>query len=350
MANETFSLLVLDQEFMPIYPISKFSAFIWVTSYYEAGEVQLELPWEPETYANLKVGYYLYLRGETELGVIETIGLTFDAADKSLRKIVVKGKTLSYLLARRIIWDSWGSDEEQDLQEMILGLVDTQIVNPSDENRKISFFKTKVNEEFPSIMVTYSGKGENLYETVQETCETELVGFKATFDNVANEVEFSLYKGVDRSYDQEENPPVIFSSSFENIGATRYALDTTEYKSIALVVGGNDGGSSAEMVVGFMDVTGVERREMYIKSSETSQALIESEAKEKLAKVNQLQTVDAEFDANKQFKYGKDFFVGDIVQLVTDFGLDAKALITNFCRSWSEDGYEEIPTFRVLEE
>lgn len=298
--------------------------------------------------------------------VIETIGLTYDVADRSKRKIVVKGRTLSSLLERRIVWGNWYASNS-NVQSFVLSQVNTALGVSASDARKVSYFRTRVNSDLlngPNFSAT--GYGNNLYELVQAICETYEVGFRAVYEEDEDLVYFELYRGIDRSYDQESVPPVIFSSSFENLGPTRYALDTTEYKTIALATGGeetwtdnggtpNDPDDDVEikdktvMTVGATTITGLNRREMYVSSSETEPDAIANAAMEQLAKVNTLETMDAELDASRQFIFGRDFFVGDIVQVMTDFGLDAKARVTGFIMSWGTDGYQEVPTFKILE-
>ncbi len=346
----TFSLLVLDKNFLAIYPISKFNAFIWTIKYWECGDFQLEVPWDPKPWQYLKVGYYLYLRGQDEIMIIERIGLTYDAADKSKRKIVVKGRTPSSLLTRRIVWGAWGSETATNLQTMLLNLVDGALVNPSDYKRKIPFFRTKTNSGVAGLSVAASGYGDNLYSLVNMVCETYEIGFRSNYVDEEGLVYFELFKGNDRSYSQTTFPPVIFSSSFENLGPTRYALDVTEYKTIALASGREEEGDKTTVVVGSTGLSGLNRYEMYVSTNEVDPNLIAEAAMQKLAKVNALTTLDAELDASRQFIFGRDFYIGDVVQIVTDFGLDAKARVTEFTMCWDETGYTEVPVFKVLEE
>ncbi len=48
---------------------------------------------------------------------------------------------------------------------------------------------------------------------------------------------FELYAGFDRSYDQTENPYVIFSPKFENIINSNYIESKASLKTVTLVGG-----------------------------------------------------------------------------------------------------------------
>ena len=52
--------------------------------------------------------------------------------------------------------------------------------------------------------------------------------------------------------------------------------------------------------------------------------------------------------ASTIFKYGRDFFIGDIVQIRNEFGMEAQARIKEFIRSCDSTGYKEYPTFTLI--
>ena len=82
--------------------------------------------------------------------------------------------------------------------------------------------------------------GDNLLEVVQELCKTYGYGFKITM-NDSGLLEFVLYKGVDRSYKQNENPYIVFSSEFDNLINTEYEYDKTNHRNVALIGGEGEG-------------------------------------------------------------------------------------------------------------
>lgn len=348
MGNLYFTAFALNSKFDAIWPLDTFSAFVWVDRYWAAGEFQLEVPWNVGTYEYLKVGNYLYFKESDQLMIIDKRGLTYDSADRSSRRIVVKGRNLSSLLDRRIIWGEW-SFSKADFQSSIIQLIRNNVTNPSDTRRRIDILSLKTNSNYPKESFTSGGYGDNLYDVVSDSCESFGTGFKVVYDDSLRTNTFQLYKGEDRSYEQTKNIPVIFSSAYENLGPCRFALDTTDYKTVALARGGEDDGHTT-VEVGALSLTGLDRREMYVSASATEPEGIAQKAMEQLAKVNTLETLDAELDSKRQFLYNRDYFIGDIVQVITDFGLDARARVIEFARSWDESGYQEVPTFKILKE
>lgn len=209
--SQSFTAFVLNTNFIAIWPLDRFTAFIWTEAYWEASDFQLETPWDIRAYAALKVGNYLYLRESDQLMIIETIGITYDVADKGNRKIVAKGRALSSLIERRIVWGPW-SFSNANFQTSMLSLINSNVVNPTDSRRKISILSYLEQGGLGSLAFNGEGYGDNLYELIQSGSEMFEIGFKVIFidgDSPINR--FIFYKGVDRSYDQSSVPPVIFS-------------------------------------------------------------------------------------------------------------------------------------------
>ena len=50
------------------------------------------------------------------------------------------------------------------------------------------------------------------------------------------------------------------------------------------------------------------------------------------------------------FSYGKDFFLGDVVQIADDEGVESKSRVEEIVRSHNKEGYDVYPTFTILKE
>ena len=109
--------------------------------------------------------------------------------------------------------------------------------------------------------------GDNLYEIVNALCVANNIGFKITV-NSSNQFVFKLYAGKDRSYDQFDNPYVVFSPNFDNILNTNYMESKSSLKNVTLV--GGEGEGSARKYTGVGDTSGLERREMFTDARDLS--------------------------------------------------------------------------------
>jgi len=55
-------------------------------------------------------------------------------------------------------------------------------------------------------------------------------------------------------------------------------------------------------------------------------------------------------ETSQLFKYGEDFFMGDIVQVENEYDVKGTARVIELIRSQDENGYSEYPTFDEIEQ
>ena len=58
---------------------------------------------------------------------------------------------------------------------------------------------------------------------------------------------------------------------------------------------------------------------------------------------------EAEVDPNVMYVYKKDYFVGDIVQIVDKYGIEGRAYISEYVCSCDESGTAAYPTFMIIQ-
>ena len=104
---------------------------------------------------------------------------------------------------------------------------------------------------------------------LKEVCTAYGIGWDIYIEN--RKFVFDLYKGADRSYNQMENPYVIFSPEYDNLLESDYVYAKERYKNVALVAGEGEGSGRAKTAVG--DASGLDRYEMFVdafRKAETS--------------------------------------------------------------------------------
>lgn len=136
---------------------------------------------------------------------------------------------------------------------------------------------------------------------------------------------FSIVRGADRSSENaasESIQPAIFSASFGNIVSLSLEQDSSDYKN-AIYVEGSDG-----TVVEVDQSGGGERREYYRKASDIApskfadntayEAALRNRGAETLAKYPKGFYVFAESDTDALPRYGTDYAIGDICDVVDE--------------------------------
>lgn len=348
MERDFFELLVLNPNFETIKNIDTLKSLIWTDRYYGAGDFEIYTPVNLELMSFLQQDYYLWRKGSEHLMLIESMEIECDIEEGD--HLIVTGKSLEFILDRRIVWEQ--TILTGNFQNAVQTLLNENVISPAIEDRKISNFIFEPSTDPNILSLTVDAqieRGINLYEAVLVLCFERGVGFKITLSD--DKFIFRLYKGEDRSYDQSNNPYVVFSSNFENLMNSNYIETKTNLRTVTLI----DGEEKSTVVGG---ESGLSRREMYTDAKsiyrtvdgvtltdEEYLAQLEQRGSEALSEHSLSTSFDGELDSATTYKYGKDFFLGDLVQVSNEYGIEAKTRVIEMIYSQDLSGLKEYPTF-----
>ena len=79
-------------------------------------------------------------------------------------------------------------------------------------------------------------------------------------------------------------------------------------------------------------------------------AQLQQRGKEKLAENTDVTSFEGQVETTVMFRYGEDFFNGDVVQIANEYGHETKARIVEIVMSEDEDGNSVYPTFKTIEQ
>lgn len=350
-------LIVLNKNLDAVTIIDIYESFIWTDRYYECGDFELYTSLRKELLNYLKKDYYIQNLDSDHVMIIEDLLIKTDSEDGA--HLTVAGRSLESILTRRIIWGKRAISG--NLQDGIHTLLNECIINPSDPSRKIDNFIFEASDDHAITELTISAQytGDNLYDVISAICREHGIGFKVTLNDNKQFV-FKLYAGADRSYDQMGNPYVVFSPNFENLLNSNYAESKSSYKNVTLV--GGQGEDSDRVYVTVGSATGLDRRELFTNASDISSevngqtidansyaAQLTQRGNEKLEEYTESTSFEGEAETTFMFKYGIDFFNGDIVQVANEYGHESPARIIEVVRSEDENGFSVYPTFKYKE-
>jgi hypothetical protein len=349
-------LTILNTNLDAILPIDTYKSFIWTDRYYSYGDFELYTAISEDIIKYIKQDYYLINRESEHVMIIEKILISSDVEDGN--HITVSGRSLESILDRRIIWGQ--KTLSGNLQNGIKTLLDENIISPLDNNRKIDnfIFEASTDPVITGLTIDAQYTGDNLYNVIQKICEERNIGFKVTLNDNKQFV-FKLYSGVDRSYDQTAVPYVIFSPNFENISNSSYIESRSSFKNVTLVGGEGEGAARKYTTVG--SGVGLNRREVFTDARDISSdvgdgviltnaeytAKLQQRGKEKLIENPEVISFEGQVETTLMFKYGEDFFNGDIVQIANEYGHETKARILEIVMSEDEEGLSVYPTFKT---
>ena len=351
-------ILVLNDKFESIKVIDDYESEIWTDRYNEQGDFELILPMKVEILDYLKKDYYLWLKESDHLMIIDQLNTISDIEDGN--KLQVLGVSLESILNRRVIWGQ--KVVTGNFQDAIKTLLNENIISPTIADRKISnfIFEASTDTTITGLTINAQYYGENLYDIITSLCQQVNIGYKIIL-NSSNQFVFSFYNGTDRSYDQIANPYVIFSPKFENIISSEYKEHNDMFKNVAFI--GGEGEGSARKTATTGTATGIARREYFSDAGDISsttdsgtistaeyQKLLIQRGTEDLESYKESKSFTGEAETSQMFKYGEDFFVGDIVQVADEYGHEGKAYVTEIIFSHDKSGLSIYPTFSMIQE
>lgn len=365
---------IYDAELSMVAIIDDYISFIWVDRYNEAGDFELHMAMDSALLDIFKEDYYVMIDDSDRIMIIENVNVTTDSEEGA--RLTVTGRSFESVLNRRIIINRLNfsidnSGTYPNLQNAIYQILLGNVISPSTAARKIDnfVFKSSTDEKITSLTVEAQYYGEEVYATIQSLCSDNKIGFKVTL-NENDEFEFELFAGTDRSYEQIDNPYVIFSQNYDNLLESNYCKSKSSYKNVAVVAGENDENANAD-ASGYKPrktypvgaAIGMDRREIFVDASGVTsnidgnttltpiqyKAHLKQKGIDALIKHSNIEAFEGSVESTQMYKYGVDFFIGDVLQLMDEYGNEGQVRVTEFIRSYDAEGIRMYPTFTTIQ-
>lgn len=320
-------LNVYKENYERVGYIESYSYLSWVRRYSEVGEFELKCA--PENLPLLSLGNLLSKSGDKEAGLIETI--LVESVEEEI--ITVRGRFLPVLLESRIIWNT--ENLQGDIGDCIGQLIESNAINPVDEDRQISNLNYENLPLGKNISMQVSFK--NLLDTITSILSEAGIGIKGVLSDSG--VVLSLYMGREQ--------PFVFSREFENLLSQNYTDSIKDYANLAKIAGEGEGSEREIVVIG--DAAGRERKELFIDAKDLRLSEYENNEKylealkfrgdEKLYEMRRRESFDAVANTNSNLVYKVDFDLGDIVTVKSSLlGISKRLRITEIVESYDADG------------
>lgn len=357
------NIYVLDQNFNLVGIVDNYVSLIWRPSYSDVGDFEIYLGATLERINLLRQNYYVVRSSDiiVENGittykrvmVIKNIELTTNVEDGDY--LTVTGRELKFLLHSRIVWRM--TTLNGTAEGAIRTLVNQNAINPIDDKRVIPTLKLAAAiglTDSIDMQVT----GDYLDETITKICTTFNYGWDVYISDKA--LIFELYTGLDRSYGQSDRPYVVFSDDFDNLYNTDYQLETEKYANTTLIGGEGEGAERKYTSVG-ADNSGLNRYEVFTDARDISSdgendttiplseynKLLQQRGRENLAELAYTEGFSGEVLSNVAFKYGEDFYIGDVVTVINSYGISKNVRVLSAIESEDQSGTKLIPQFNI---
>lgn len=374
--------MVLNSKFDAIAMIDTFTSAIWTVRYDQAGDFELYTPIRLDYLQNMAIGNYLWNRNSDRLMIIETVEIQANHEDGP--QLYISGRSLESILDRRIITSS--EVFAGNLSEIIGTILTREIMTSGNRQIPGFIYTPSTDTRITSITTEFTARGENVYDIICSLCQENKIGFKVLPYGEGG-FEFQLYKGVDHSYDQNAVPYVVFSPSFENLLNSNYIKSFKAYKNSVYAVGtyqkevtltnkykDDDGNWVEETTTTYEETevtawgysensapSGLARREIFVdnggvndgeQGGEASSwnAINKQKGLTELANHQTTTAFEGELEATRQYVYGENFDIGDIVQVENEFGITGTVYISEIVWSQDVNGLTMTPTFTSTED
>lgn len=361
------NIIVKNTSLQNVDIIDVFESMIWVEKFNDCGSFELYTPVTLALLELLQEDYYLSIEGSNTLMIIESLEIRTDIEVGN--RLIVRGRSLISILDRRILLGQKFVDGS--LQDAFEEIMNQNIIDSTQPHRNIPgvVFDASSDPIITDLELQAQYDGDNVWEVFSNLAKIHNFGMKMDL-NSSNQFVFSLYAGTDRSYAQSTNPYVIFSPRFDNLLNSTYFQTSQFYKTYNLVFGDPSSGP-AHRVEAFrhpsglhVPLAGLARREShlnasflskYIEGTSTEISVPEYVAQLKALGVadlhqnwSQYAQFDGEADTTNSYKYGVDFFLGDVVQIENEYGFQGRSRITEVTISRNLEGGHIFPTFTKL--
>lgn len=337
----------------PSHILNYYTSIIWHTKYNEIGDFEICIPIiDNEMLEDIEVNDLVWLTNDfSDVRIINTIKLQYNIENGY--NIVISGYSFSYILNNRIVWDQ--SNYNDYVSNIIYDLIRKNCINSSNTSRNLSNFIIDTNYHKDTI-IQAQYQGENLSEVIKNLASQYNFGYKIEY--VSNKFIFRLFEGNNYTSNQDFN--IVFSEKLGNLLEYNINLDNSNYRNSALILGEGQGTSRVSVEVS--GNSGYSRKELYVNASELSQnkdsdlQVIQLSEYRKMLKQNgesylENYKTDFKFDCKlytDMYKFKQDYYVGDKVSIITNFVYNnsnvVHGLITEVVESWSDNGYECLPT------
>ena len=269
--------------------------------------------------------------------------------------LTVTGRELKYLLHQRIVWQQ--TTLTGTVENGIRKLVNENAITPTDSNRVIPSL-TLAESKGLTDTIEKQITGDYLDEAITEICKSYNYGWEIYGYN--NNLIFNIYEGLDRSYNQTERPFVIFSDKFDNLYNTEYQVETEKYANTTLIGGEGEGLDRIYTTVG-NDNAGFNRYETFTDGKSISRnkgndneisltdyyLLLQEKGKETLADLSVTEGFSGEVITDVNFTYNEDFFIGDLVTVINQYGISRNVRVLSSIESEDQNGNKLIPQFNI---
>lgn len=382
----TYDVLVYDDNWELQTIVDNYESLVWTDKAKECGDFELYMYYDPDLWKTIKLGTFLRIQDSEHTMMVNKRDIkdTFEDAPR----MIFTGKSMEYITSRRVVYKQ--IDVTATPGDIINKLLDENCIDgpylqqfapdPTNPNRNYrginGLFRDGSNwrQELGEYKVSHQYLGQNIYEAVSELVKTYSSPMCYIFVHHTgdNKWRWRLGTGIDRSWNQGTNDWVTFSSEFNNLNSSEFTQDNEKYANAFYITGADPGDKKPRVTIpiertdddtpqgGF--ISGMKRIEKWIDGSSVKMKDDNNNDVPFHQYINELRAYGyssmqeyvtetsfiGDVDPNVQWIYMKDYYIGDIVNVINDMGNGAICAINGMTITADKNGIVIVPDFKAI--
>jgi hypothetical protein len=343
--------------------IDRFESLIWTERFSTYGDFQLDIVSTIDNRNIFRIDTLLAMNESHRVMMVEY--LSNEVNDNGEMILTVKGRSLEAILIDRAAKESlddltvspkWViTDPPADVARKIfhdicvLGILNTGDIIPFVIEG--TFMPASTIAE-PIDPITVELEPTNVYDATVDICNVWNLGFRLLRNYDTSELYYDIYAGSNRTTSQTTLAPVVFAPELDNLTNTKELTSTDKAKNVAYVF--SPAGFQMVYPIGVEStVEGFERRVLMVNASDiTSEnpdvpAALIQRGNEALAENRVYQGFDGEISQNSQYKYGRDYNLGDVIEVRNTDGVTNNMKVTEQIFVQDREGERAYPTLTL---
>jgi len=368
-------VLILDSLLRPVDVVDEFESMVWAERRSKMGDFQLVTL---STYSNRRrfaAGTWIMIT--ESLRIMEIMTVTETVNEDQIRVLDIKGLEITHILRARLalkgvlgggVEPTWfiPALSAPDVMRHIFGEI--CVAGRVSEDDIIPFvFEGNVYPgdtiDEPTELIEWEQKPDTVLAALEELGDIYDLGFRFYKDPLLSKLYFNVYAGSDRTSAQTEVPAVIFSHDLENLQNTTEFVDLSNAYNVIRVVFTHTlpGPPEVEETLTYEVYDGIEvpegfnRRVKLLTVSSIPEEVTDIPAYllqagwDELMKNRPVSAFDGETSLVSEYKYERDYYMGDLVELRSTTGGTAYMRVEEQIFVQDKQGERSYPTLIAKE-
>lgn len=339
---------VLSPQMDLLAEIDDYEELTFVRRWHTVGEFELTINSYKQHTDLLQRQHLIMLGADTrKVGMITHREIKVSQKGKAAEQWFVKGITLEGVVGQRVIVPPVAAEHDVasgTAETVMKHYLSRHVIDPDDAARKMEM-ATLAPDQSRGPLLTWQSRYGNLEEELAKISLLSGLGWGVHLDFSLMRWVFDVYEGRDVTWQQTENPPVIFSVEFDSLKEAHYIDSIAGFRNLAYVGGQGEGVARAIQEVG--STAGLDRFESFIDARDVeSDAELIPRGEQALYELRREEKFEAQVLESSPFHYEEDWKLGDIVTVQNRrWGVTLDSRITEVREAYEDSGFKLEVTF-----